>query len=178
MKVKNFHGIKFYETTYENYLISKCGKVYSLKRNKIMKPSIITSGYEKIMIKNKKIKLNKNVTVHRLVAETFIPNPNNLPCVNHIDGNKRNNDINNLEWCNQKENIRHSWDNKLSKYTKKGKKYCPVYATNKTSGFIYEFESIREAGRVLKVNQSNITKALKGIYKKCGNYEWGYLNAG
>ena len=58
---------------------------------------------------------NKTVKVHRIVAETFIPNPNNLAQVNHIDGNKQNNNVDNLEWCSQSENMKHAYKNGLKK---------------------------------------------------------------
>lgn len=104
-----------------NYLVSNLGRVksidhpvwckvnnsYSIKKGHIMKASNQNSKhYWRLYLP---IKGGRKVfTVHRLVAEAFIPNPDNLPQVNHIDGNKDNNCVSNLEWCNQSHNIRHA----------------------------------------------------------------------
>ena len=66
-------------------------------------------GYPVVHIKEGKKKFNSSCLVHRLIATAFIPNPNNLPEVNHKDGNKSNNSINNLEWCSRGDNVRHAY---------------------------------------------------------------------
>lgn len=104
--------VKGYEGLYE---VSDNGNVRGLakitgKRQipiHIMTSRISKFGYVMVSLcKNSKI---FNASVHRLVAEAFIPNPDNLPCVNHIDGNKRNNTIQNLEWCSYSENNLHAY---------------------------------------------------------------------
>lgn len=92
---------------YEHYLVSDNGEVYSLRSNKILKPDIDKDGYEIYRISNEENK-RKAFKGHRLVGLTFIDNPNNLPIVNHIDGNKRNNHLSNLEWCTNEYNIQHA----------------------------------------------------------------------
>ncbi len=90
---------------------------YRLYKGKILKKFTSNRGYEKVILYDKKGK--KTVNVHRIVAEAFIPNPKNLPQVNHIDENKRNNCISNLEWCDSKYNINYgSRNQKTSKALK------------------------------------------------------------
>ena len=90
----------------ENYIINMDGTIFSKKRNKYLKPRVNASGYLQVAIKR------KNVYIHRLVAQKFIPNLYNLPVINHKDGNTRNNNVDNLEWCDQNHNCQ-SW-NKLN----------------------------------------------------------------
>jgi len=87
---------------FENYSISNLGNVANMKTAKIKKPRINTSGYYIIDIRNN----GKTATkyIHRLVAQEFIPNPTNKPCVDHIDNNPLNNNANNLRWCSNSEN--------------------------------------------------------------------------
>ena len=93
-----------------SYFISNFGRVFSKKSNKVMKNRVVSkNGYQQITLDNSQL------LVHRLVAQAFIPNPNNLPCVNTKDENPGNNDFRNLEWCTYKYNsnygtnpIRHS----------------------------------------------------------------------
>lgn len=88
--------VKGYECLYQ---VSNFGNVKSLIRNKILILSYSHNGYRLVSLQRKTFR------VHRLVAEHFIPNPNNYPCVNHIDSNRKNNDVSNLEFCTHKQNI-------------------------------------------------------------------------
>ena len=90
----------------EDYNIKRNGTIFSEKSNKYLKPYNNKKGYLQVNIKC------KSCRVHRLVAEKFIPNPNDLPCVNHKDGNRHNNNVENLEWCDPMNNNQ-SW-NKLN----------------------------------------------------------------
>ncbi len=90
---------------YESYLISINGDVFSTKRNKYLTKSF-NGGYAKVIIKVNGVSHNK--LVHRLVAQAFIPNPENKPQVNHKDGDKSNNNVFNLEWCTASENNIHA----------------------------------------------------------------------
>lgn len=115
-----WNDIKGYEGKYK---VSNLGRVKSkarktkvginnvkeiLRGEKILKPLKLTKGY--LGIKLYKDLVGKTIKIHRLVAEAFIPNTENKPQVNHIDGDKGNNKVNNLEWCNCKDNMEHSYE--------------------------------------------------------------------
>lgn len=112
MNLEIWKDIPNYEGLYQ---ISSYGRVKSFyKKERILKPSIQHFKYKSKNYKREKIELSKNsirksFKIHRLVAQTFIPNPDNKPQVNHIDGNPLNNNVNNLEWCTNQENIIHSY---------------------------------------------------------------------
>lgn len=96
-----------------DYKISENGEVYSYKglKTKKLKGGTFSNGYEFVcLIKNGK---TKNCSRHRLVAETFIPNVDNKPVINHKDGNRKNNNVHNLEWCTQAYNLKHAIDTGL-----------------------------------------------------------------
>lgn len=87
------------------YSIDTQGRVYSYKRNRFLKGGTIYTGHKIVCLYKNNVK--KIHSVHRLVAEAFIPNPNNFLIVHHIDGNPQNNSVDNLKWCTQKENVHH-----------------------------------------------------------------------
>ena len=95
-----------------SYFISNFGRVFSKKSNKVMKNRVVSKNvYQQITLDNSQL------LVHRLVAQAFIPNPNNLPCVNHKDENPFNNDFRNLEWCTYKYNSNYGTNS--SRHSKK-----------------------------------------------------------
>ena len=96
------------------YFVSSYGRVKSFMyfREKFLNGGVNGRGYRKVIVVDK-FNQRKQMYVHRLVALAFIPNPQNKKSVNHKDGNKLNNDINNLEWMTTKENIQHAWINGL-----------------------------------------------------------------
>lgn len=120
----------------------------------------------------------KNVAVHRLVSIAFIPNPENKPCVNHIDGNKENNHVENLEWCTRSENDLHAF--------RTGLRSAPTYWKNKNgaehpkskavecveTGEI--FESINLANKKLKT--THIGGACRGERKTVKGYHWRFVS--
>lgn len=148
-------------TEYEGlYQISNRGRVrshYSKNGRLTTKYTILAlgtdrDGYPKLTLcKNKKYKY---VKVHRLVAETFIHNPNKLPQINHIDGDKLNNTVENLEWCDAEYNIKHAHDTGLHKGCR-----TKVKITRNTQMLI--FNSITEASDYLKVDRHDFNKQRK-----------------
>ena len=118
------------------------------------------------------MKLSKNGKwyyrrVHRLVAEAFIPNPNNLPQVNHIDGDKTNNDVSNLEWTSNKDNTQHGYDNNL--YHSKHR-CIKINVYDKQHNFIKTFKSIRETANELHINRKTLSRIL--FDNKENNYDY------
>jgi len=159
-----------------NYMVDKQGNVYSKKRNKILSPKENHDGYLRIQL----WKANKceYVSIHRLIAETFIENVDNKPFVNHIDGNKQNNNVENLEWCTQKENIKHAFDTGLSTRCPKNWKInsISVEQYSKTDIYIKTFPSTMEVERQLGIPHSQISNVCKNKknYVTAGGFKWKY----
>ena len=134
------------------YRISNLGRVKSARYNRYLKLFFNKKGYARINL-NKKGKL-KTYRVHRLVAQAFIPNPNNKPQVNHKDGNKRNNCVDNLEWVTNEENYEHAIKNNLISHQEK-----PV-ALIINGKEIARYKSISEASKMTNYKCSSICYAL------------------
>jgi len=100
-----------FKDKYSDYIIHLDGRVFSLKTNKFLKYGISNAGYKIYVLCHKG--QPRTFTLARLLAETYIPNPENLKCVNHIDGNKLNDSIDNLEWCTPGYNRKHAYDRGL-----------------------------------------------------------------
>lgn len=110
------------ETDYE---INELGEIYSHKTNRLLSGSIFNTGYKMVRLTINGQK--KGYAVHRLVAEAFISNPNNLPIVNHIDGNKLNNCVENLEWVSQSQNRIHAVQNQISKLARGSREKIEIF---------------------------------------------------
>ena len=159
-----------YEGKYE---ISNWGRVKSYKldsNGKILAPARYRNGYYFVSLS--KDGKRKNCTIHRIVATAFIPNPDNLPEVNHKDENKRNNYLGNLEWCDHSYNNSYGTKNQRTA-EKLGK---PVVQLDKQGNFITEHKSIREASRVTSIAPINICRCCKHKdgYKSRGGFIWIY----
>lgn len=140
---------------YENkYAITSCGKVWSYRRKKFLKPHILRNGYSIVELST------KPYLVHRLVAETYLDNPNNYSVVNHIDENKQNNSLNNLEWCTHRYN---------SQYSRGLKVICLE------TGIVYN--SINECAEHMNICGSHISNVCKHKYghKSCNGYHFEFM---
>lgn len=113
----------------------------------------------------------KKVSIHRLVAEHFIPNVEDKPQVNHIDGNKVNNKVDNLEWVTASENIKHAHNNSLRGEFHKG---IAVEQYTMSGEFVRRFKSINKASKITGIDYSTIKKNCEGIFKQAGGYLWRY----
>lgn len=150
------------------YAVNEQGEIYSLRKGRTLIPKVSHDGYLRIQLWS--ANQCEYVSIHRLIAETFIPNPHGKPFVNHIDGNKQNNRVENLEWCTQQENIAHAWKNGLSRsrFNICGK---PVRQINLNGQVIAQYASMMEAERETNIPHSHISQAVarKGT---AGGYKW------
>lgn len=166
------------------YQVSNFGRVKSLSRRKhsnlvnvkvlitktrILKPSITKYGYIRIALSNFGV---KKYHVHTLMARAFIPNPENKPEVNHKNGLKSDNRLDNLEWVTRVENARHAWDNGLIFIGMNGAEK-PVYQYDKNGIFIRKWRSAQEAGRS-GYSSSSICQCCNGVLTSSYNYIWSY----
>jgi len=151
--------------------VERTDRLNRIKKSKLLKKRINNMGYYYVSLfyNNKK----HNELVHRLVADEFLNKKENKNIVNHKDGNKLNNNINNLEWCNQKENIEHSWKNNFSKRTRCKK----IRQFDIKHNLIKEYEAVMDAERETGINNSKIVACCKKQYgrKTAGGFIWEYV---
>lgn len=164
--VEVFIDIKGYEGLYQ---VSNYGRVRSLNYNhtgetRVLKPRKDTKGYLLVhLCKNGK---QKNCKIHRLVATAFIPNPDELPCVNHIDECKTNNIVTNLEWCTVKYNT--NYGTAIERRSKR------VYQYTKDGSFVRSYPSQMEAERQTGYDDGYISNCCNGKRKSAYGYRWSY----
>jgi len=153
---------------FPNYEVSNDGKVRNTKTKKLLKPYVNKGGYFAVGL-SKDGKIFQRL-INRLVAEAFIPNLENKPQVNHKNGDKINNHVDNLEWVTAYENKKHAIENglcsnsmrKVAQYTLDGK-------------FVAEYRSLSEAAFSVGGHQSGITNVCQGKRKTCSGYLWKYV---
>jgi hypothetical protein len=151
---------------FENYEVSNLGKVRNIKSGRILKPYLNQSGYLRHHLYGHD--KQKELFLHRIIAIAFIDNPEEKPCVNHIDENKLNNDLSNLEWCTVRENIIHGTRTKrvAEKHFKK------VIQLDLNDNVLNEFESMTQAGQETGIDASSIGRCCNGKAKSAGGYKW------
>lgn len=155
--------IKGYEGYYE---VSSYGKVKS--KNKILKPFFNGKGY--LYVNLCKDGKRETISIHRLIGIMFIPNPDNKPQINHIDGIKINNFVNNLEWTTNGENVKHAYSNNLMKSLG-----IPIIQYDKENNIIGRFESIRNASIISGVGYMSIRKCCHNQRKTAGGFVWKFV---
>lgn len=169
-----------YEGLYE---VSNCGRVRSLDRvvhrpkgdyvhkGRILKPGIASNGYYTVNLS--KDGKGDTKTVHWLVAKAFLPNPNNLPYINHKDEGRTNNHVDNLEWCTPSYNSRYGTTQKRLS----AKKSFAVEQYDLEGNYIRTFDTVHEAAEAVGVTSSVIINCVKGRwswrrYLTAGGYKW------
>lgn len=170
MLIEIWKDIKDYEGLYQ---VSNLGNIRSLdrvvtnyrgsfiKKGKPKSLCNLTKGYKGVLLC--KDGIQKVHKVHRLVAEAFIPNPENLPQVNHRDEDKTNNSVSNLEWCDNEYNINYSWS-------------IPIYSINLHTGEYKKYSSLTDAADKTGINKSSISMVLNNKRNKAGGCVWKHYN--
>ncbi len=135
-------------------------------------PTTIRNGYICVALQNLNNRKTRQEYLHRLIGKAFIYNPNNLQCMNHKDGDKMNNSLANLEWCDKGHNNKHAYRSGLRKNGRGGGHNTPIKCveTGET------FASITQASEECAIGRSAIQECLSGRNKTCAKMHWEYIN--
>lgn len=152
--------------TIDRYVLH--GKGTQFVKGRVLKQQLDKDGYLYVHFRVNGKLVNRKV--HRLIAQTFLPNPNNWLQVNHKDNNPANNNVGNLEWCTGEYNIEYR-----EKYGEA--QNIPVYAVNLTTQEVSRFRSQSEAERVLVASNGSVNHVLKGQYKQTHGYWFTYADS-
>lgn len=147
---------------YEGYQCSNLGRFRSEK--KILKPILHINGYTQINLYKNGV--GKTFRTHRVIAETFIPNPDNLPEVNHINEDKTDNRVENLEWCSSKYNVNYG--------SRTQKCHKPVKQYTMDGEFVKEWQSIIDVENQMGYHHSNINKCCRNVKQSAYGFKWCY----
>lgn len=153
---------------FERYSVSECGDVYDAERKRNICQWVDNVGYLQCVLYKDKKKHHKRV--HRLIADAFIENKNNLPQVNHINGNKKDNNYKNLEWVTNSYNTKHGYDNNLYQFKRRSHR---VVVLDKNNNYIRTYKSIRAMCDSLGLNRKTVTSILKKE-KETNNYKYNF----
>lgn len=153
---------------YKGFLVDNELNIYNATNGKRLTPFVGTDGYYQVArrIGGRK---SYHIRVHRLYAILFIPNPNNYKYINHIDSNKLNNSLDNLEWCTNSMNVKHGWDSGNRTHRNRTKVCAKI--GNETLCY----DSIRQMCSELKLDRHKVARILKGQVENKYKYSFYYL---
>lgn len=190
MKCEEWKPMPGFET---EYLVSNCGNIWSIRSSRLLKLKETPAGY--LRVSPSVNGYRRDCAVHRLVALAFIPNPDNKPTVNHINEDKKDNRVENLEWATVAEQNVHGtrierakahteWKNrginyksvaeKHDYYNMNRKQMKPVLQFNEHGVFIARHEGVGVAARTVGVSAGHLCSCLKGERRTCGGFMWKY----
>jgi len=154
---------------FQHYYATEDGRIFSEKRKEIieLKGSVSADGYQVVQLMNNNKK--EKYRVHRIIALTWLSNLRNLEIVNHKDGNKLNNNVNNLEWVTHSENSKHAHMTGLVKTAKR-----PVCQLDKNGLLINEYASVTEAAKLIGASIGQISGVCSGKKLTCKGFVWSY----
>ena len=154
---------------YKGFLVDDYLNIYSKRTGLLLTPHLGSDGYMQVAYRDENQK-TKHERVHIIYAHCFIPNPNNYKYVNHIDSDKTNNSLNNLEWCTNSYNVYHGWHS--GNRTHKNNTSVRVCNSN---GFDKVYKSIRELCRELKLDRHKVARILKQEIPNRYDYDFIYM---
>lgn len=154
---------------YKGFYVDDDFNIYTSRGVKI-KPFVGSDGYMQVQQRRNGNGKHLHIRVHRLFAELFLPNPKGYKYINHKDSNKLNNSLDNLEWCTNSQNVKHSWDsgNRVHNHNTK------VNVFNDKGEYVTTCDSIREVGKRFHVDRHKVARILKGERENYYNYSFEY----
>lgn len=161
---KTITWVPGYESIYQ---ISSDGKVWNVKSGATLRGNVNSHGY--VVVSLTKDGVKKDCKLHRLLALAFLPNPNDFDCVNHKDGDKLNNSLDNLEWCTKGYNNRHAREQLGIDFSAK-----PVCQTTMSGDFVALWANLSQAAKSVGVTSACVSRCCEGHANSAGGYRWEF----